>query len=159
MNIVKRLLNVFALFGSTLFLISFGFGVNEYLQSVKDRDEACQQKIELDKSAKNPPFKVVTEKDGREYYLYTINGKRIQADGRLTKADVEKIRADLGGEAGDLAWTEARNRCDAKLPIYEIFYNETGLWFGVVLLTMLLNYILLGKATLWNRVESPPKDQ
>jgi len=149
MNIIKRLLNAFVLIGAVLILIGFGFGVNEYLQSLKERVGACEREAELDVVVKNPPFKIVTEKDGRVYFVYTINGKRIKAEGRLTQVEIDEIRSELANEA--------RSRCNSESQIYEIFSDEIGILFGGGFLLLLLNYILFGKFTLWNRVADTQK--
>jgi len=79
MNIIKRLLNAFVLIGAVLILIGFGFGVNEYLQSLKERVGACEQQVEIDEIlsefggiAHDPPAYEARSRCNSESQIYEI---------------------------------------------------------------------------------------
>lgn len=157
MNIVKRLLNVFLFTALLIFLIGLAARVGDYKNSLDAREAACKQQIALEKAALNPPFEILT--DGK--YLYTINGNRVETDALLTQADIKEIRSELGGEMGDPVLAEARDVCNGHLSIFSVLKSEDywAIPLMICLLIFVLNYILFGKVTLWNRVSGPERTE
>ena len=133
MNIVKRLLNVMSLV--CLFVVFFGpnEAIDEYNEKRIEREESCGRLTSLGKV-----------KDGSDtnpfwMYLPDAEGKTIDEVIASTKAQCDKT----------IDWLQPYGRAKT------VFGSASAL----AVLVAILNYILLGKATLWNRVESPPKDQ
>ena len=86
----------------------------------------------------------------------------------------DRAPLDVGASSSEIeAWNQKRwvdrqiaeNRCaaDAEANIYTPDYRRRPPFFSIAIAllaaTLFLNYVLFGKATLWNRLESLPKEQ
>ncbi len=131
MNIVKRLLNVIVLYG--VFLC--GVAVYEW------GNAALEYKVALDNQ--------------------TSACRRVQvarAQWSRSEESIDVLARKFGGEP---VFEPDASICKVS-PLGEVFAKgreEAAFGLGVLLLIAVLNYILFGRVTLWNRVESSPTER
>ena len=130
MNIVKRLLNIVMLYGIVLCCVAmYEWG-----------NAALEYKVALN----NQESACRRVQAAREQWL-------------RSEVSIDVLARKFGGEP---VFEPDASLCKAS-PLGEVFAKgreEAAFGLGVLLLIAVLNYILFGKVTLWNRVPSLSKD-
>ena len=126
MNVLRRLLNVMSLVCLFFFFMALNLAIDEYGQGIVERQKTCDILASLravkDGSDSSPFWK----------YLPDAEGKSIDQVIASTKTQCER----------DVEWIKP----------YGSAKTVFGSSAGFALLVAALNYILFGKATLWNSV-------
>ena len=126
MNVVKRLLNVMSLVCLLFVFVGLKDAIDEYNKKRIEREESCRRLTPLgavqDGSDPNPFWR----------YLPDADGKTIDEVIASTKAQCDK----------KIHWIQP----------YGSAKTVVGSAASLAALVAVLNYILLGKITLWNRV-------
>lgn len=125
MNVIKRFLNVLSVFSVTIALFGLSDVINEHQKARVDREAKCDLLSSLEK--------VKDGTDPKPFWKYL---------------------PDSDGKTVDVVISETKAECDRRIALIQPYGTGRtllGTSAGFALFVAVLNYILFGKTTLWNR--------